>query len=708
MRTTLLAHTAEDTDRVAALVGEWATPVPFHQLAVDRDAAHSPLVRALEAHTGPVAILISDAFLRNPNCLVEATDWLDHTPERSLLALDAELLDKLRSPTGRMEYVHYWQERYIDLRRDASAYRGEDKEAFERYSAKIRGVSVAVEDTLTRILQHQPVPAHQYQPPHQDRAEKVIARAWELAEAGDRGGARVQWKTAIESFPEEPDVRYEHALYLVLEERDLSTAREELDQVLEDQQLHPDALYLSGEVSRSLGRYAEAQEDWERLYDHEPNYPDLDLQLGILLSEHIPGAESMALNLLRRACKRKDAAPDTLYRYGTLLDSGFGKRGKAIKQLLRAVASDPEFAAAHYRLAVWYHEAGNREEARNHYILATARDGRYATPDNQLAFLQTTEVHPPSTPVPAASTESTSSPPPSMEDPLSSLKENIARLEELMSRQNQPAPASPPPRPGSGLTALISGATSGIGLATARRLSRSGYRLILLGRREERLNEVRRELTEGGTEVHTLQLDVRDREKVATTLSELPEVWRTVDILINNAGKAKGFDPIHRGRVDHWEEMIDVNLKGLLYLTRAVSPGMVERRSGLIINVASTAGKEVYPNGNVYCATKHGVDALTYSMRLDLVHHGIRVGQICPAHVEETEFALVRFDGDADRARIYEDFQPLRSEDVAEAIHFMVTQPPHVNVMDLVLQGTQQASSTVIDRSGRPDSQAEA
>jgi NADP-dependent 3-hydroxy acid dehydrogenase YdfG len=147
--------------------------------------------------------------------------------------------------------------------------------------------------------------------------------------------------------------------------------------------------------------------------------------------------------------------------------------------------------------------------------------------------------------------------------------------------------------------------------------------------------------------------------------------------------------------------MIDVNLKGLLYLTRVFSPAMVARQSGMIVNVCSTAGKEVYPNGNVYCATKHAVDALTHAMRLDLVKYGIRVGQICPAMVEETEFSVVRYDGDTERAKIYEDFQPLRSPDVAEAIAFMITQPAHVNVLDMVIQGTQQASSTVVDRSGR-------
>ena len=216
------------------------------------------------------------------------------------------------------------------------------------------------------------------------------------------------------------------------------------------------------------------------------------------------------------------------------------------------------------------------------------------------------------------------------------------------------------------------------------------------------MNELREELLERyGTNSTAVTVDVRERASVQSALSNLSPEWQTIDVLINNAGKARGFGPIHEGDYAHWEEMIDVNLHGLLTLTREVTPGMVEQGRGMVINVCSTAGKEVYPGGNVYCATKHAVDALTHAMRLDLVKHGIRVGQICPAHVEETEFAVVRFDGDRERAKIYEDFQPLRASDVASAIRFMINQPAHVNVLDLVVQGTQQASSTVVDRSGR-------
>jgi len=194
---------------------------------------------------------------------------------------------------------------------------------------------------------------------------------------------------------------------------------------------------------------------------------------------------------------------------------------------------------------------------------------------------------------------------------------------------------------------------------------------------------------------------VRDPGAVEAALANLPESFQDIDILVNNAGLAKGLAPIHEGALEHWETMIDTNVKGLLYVTRLVSPGMVRRRSGHIINVGSSASKEAYPNGNVYCATKFAVEALTRSMRFDLHAHNIRVSQVSPGHVEETEFAITRFDGDAERASIYKDFQPLKSSDVADAIYYMATRPPHVNIQDIQLFATQQASSMVVDRSGR-------
>lgn len=250
--------------------------------------------------------------------------------------------------------------------------------------------------------------------------------------------------------------------------------------------------------------------------------------------------------------------------------------------------------------------------------------------------------------------------------------------------------------------ALITGCTSGIGLATARVLSAAGYDLILAARRADRLDTLRQELaTAGGGRTITIQMDVRIAKEVSERLHSLPDEWRQIDLLINNAGLAKGLAPIHEGSLEHWEQMIDTNVKGLLYVSRIVSGWMVSRSKGHIVNICSTAGKEVYPNGAVYCASKHAVDALTKGMRMDLYKYGIRVSQLCPGHVEETEFALNRFDGDADRARIYEDFQPLKATDVAETILFVISRPAHVTIQDIVLTGTQQASSMLIDRSGR-------
>jgi NADP-dependent 3-hydroxy acid dehydrogenase YdfG/Flp pilus assembly protein TadD len=298
---------------------------------------------------------------------------------------------------------------------------------------------------------------------------------------------------------------------------------------------------------------------------------------------------------------------------------------------------------------------------------------------------------------------------PEEDNTINALKDNLQKLELLLAerrRREKEALEAHMASQTDKQTVLITGASSGIGRATARKFAENGYRIIVTGRRSDRLMAMKEEFSEEyeNTDVYPLPFDVRDLGSIQLALNRLPDEWKKVDILINNAGKAKGLDPIHQGNIDHWNEMIDTNLKGLLYLTRAISPGMVERRKGHIINVGSIAGKEVYPKGGVYCATKFGVEALTQAMRLDFHAYGIRVGQVSPGHVEETEFALVRFDGDGQKARIYEDFQPLRASDVAEAIFFMATQPPHVNVQDILLMGTQQASATIIDRSGRSPS----
>lgn len=246
-------------------------------------------------------------------------------------------------------------------------------------------------------------------------------------------------------------------------------------------------------------------------------------------------------------------------------------------------------------------------------------------------------------------------------------------------------------------TALITGATSGIGRATARYFAKNHFRLVLCGRRDDRLAQLQDELATL-TMVHTLNFDVRSRRSTDEAIASIPDDFRNIDILINNAGNAHGLDPIQTGDVADWDMMIDINVKGLLYVSQAVIPGMVERRSGHIINIGSIAGKEVYPNGNVYCATKHAVDALNQGMRMDLNQYGIRVGAINPGMVA-TEFSEVRFKGDTERAEgVYKGFEPLKPEDIADIITFVVTRPYHVNIADLMVLPTAQASATIVKK----------
>lgn len=246
-------------------------------------------------------------------------------------------------------------------------------------------------------------------------------------------------------------------------------------------------------------------------------------------------------------------------------------------------------------------------------------------------------------------------------------------------------------------TVLITGATSGIGEATAKLLAVNNYRLILCGRRQDRLNTLAASLSTQ-TEVTTLSFDVRDKEAVHQSLTSLPSDWKNVDVLINNAGNAHGLDPIQTGSVDDWDAMIDINVKGLLYVSREIIPGMSERKGGHIINIGSIAGKEVYPNGNVYCASKFAVDALTRGIRMDLNAFGIKVTSINPGLVE-TEFSLVRFKGDSDRAtNVYKGFVPLKGEDIAEIIRYVLAAPPHVVLADITVFPTAQASSTIVKK----------
>ena len=247
-------------------------------------------------------------------------------------------------------------------------------------------------------------------------------------------------------------------------------------------------------------------------------------------------------------------------------------------------------------------------------------------------------------------------------------------------------------------TVLITGATSGIGLACARKFAANGDRLILTGRNEQRLNDISNELKGQGTEVLTLRFDVRDRDKAKEAVAALPSEWQTIDVLVNNAGLALGLEPEYEGRFDDWETMIDTNIKGLLTMTRLIVPGMVERNSGHIINIGSVAGDAAYAGGNVYCATKAAVKALSDGLRIDVADTAIRVTNLKPGLVE-TNFSNIRFHGDNDRAaNVYKGIEPLTGDDIADVAVYASNAPAHVQIAEVLILATHQASGSVIVR----------
>lgn len=246
-------------------------------------------------------------------------------------------------------------------------------------------------------------------------------------------------------------------------------------------------------------------------------------------------------------------------------------------------------------------------------------------------------------------------------------------------------------------TALITGASAGIGKATAILFAQNNWNIIITGRRAEKLTDLKNELeAKYAIKVKPLVFDIQDKNAVKEMIDSLPNEWSKIDVLVNNAGLALGKDGLQDGNIEDWETMIDTNVKGLLYITKAVLPNMMKRNEGHIINLSSTAGKEVYPGGNVYCATKHAVEAITKSLRIDVLPYKIKVSSVSPGLVE-TEFSKVRFKGDNSKAdSIYQGFTPLYAEDVADAVYYVASRPPHVNIGDILLTCTAQANSTTV------------
>ena len=557
---------------------------------------------------------------------------------------------------------------------------------------------VEIDNLLDEILEdHYPTPEAEAPiitaTPEADPQEVVAAIVRESEQLAFQGKSEENLALltkAVAEYPNAPELRYQYALTLVQDNFDAAEAGNQLLVLLQTHPEHADALLLLGELYELQGKFGEARATYERLTAVAPAHAEGWFRLGKILQEHFPDQLPQAAHCFHKALDHNPALSEAHYELGNMAVAS-GDLETAEDAFQKTLEKDAGHLFAWYDLALLLHRRGDAEAAYSAYQHAVRNNPELKTPQNDMSF----EYHRQLRTGKAAEIMERE------QTALAEMRENLNRLEALL-REREEELERLLERTNPDQTVLITGATSGIGKATAVLFAEKGYRLILTGRRPERLEELKSRLeNDYQVKILTYQLDVRDAQAVKSFISGLSGDWATIDILINNAGKAKGLDPIFEGEERHWDEMIDTNIKGLLYVTRAVSPQMVARRSGHIINVCSTAGKETYPKGNVYCATKFAVDALTKSMRQDLYTHNVRVSQVSPAHVEETEFALVRFDGNADKAKIYEDFKPLNARDVAEAIYFLASRPNHVDVLDIVMGGTQQASAFLIDRSGR-------
>ena len=575
-------------------------------------------------------------------------------------------------------------------------------------------------------------------------------------DAGGRAEAQDFAEETLAADPQDLKLRYALAVQLLADsedDEDLRRRGETHLQPLFETEYAAAAHLCLGQVAMRERDFGTARRHLTSAYRANKRLdPELSYRIGALIMDEFEEDRKVARRYLRRAWRTsRDHAADVRYRLGSL-EFRAGRLRRAVQYLKSAVKLDVRHPLAAYELAVAQLRRGREDQAARAFELAIQVNPELDTEYNRDAFFPIGSHEGNATPLqegrvnkfgrfvharddgrsaggetsededsfgaPSGSDRSSAESSdgaetqtrdhgqesrraarqraaPSDERPAARERQGVSSLGELAAPEGAHRSEA--------LTVLITGASSGIGAATARAFAAAGHRLVLTGRRVERLRALASDLKrEHGSDLRLLSFDVSDITATVSQLQSLRDGFADIDVLVNNAGKAKGLAPIHEGELEHWEEMIDVNIRGLLYMTRLVSPGMVKRGRGHIINVCSTAGHEVYPNGAVYCATKHAVDAITRGTRLDLFRHGIRVSQISPAAVEETEFSEVRFDGDAERAaEVYADFQPLRAGDVAEAIVFIATRPPHVNIQDLVVLSAQQANSTTIDRSGR-------
>jgi len=432
-----------------------------------------------------------------------------------------------------------------------------------------------------------------------------------------------------------------------------------------------DTLFCLAETESEEGDFDHAKTCYERILQLDPQNGRALIWLARLQHRFLNNPKGAEI-CYKKAILCSDESANLYYEYALLL-SELGSYRRAVENLHSAVEIQPEFALAYAALAKNASALQQNDLAKMYYLQACALDESLQTAayDEQYKVLR---------------------------KPVDTETENIVEPKANNEFETKLIAETTAQK-----TVLVTGATSGIGQSVAEIFALQGFKLIIAGRREEYLLRWQESLEQRfDAKIYPLHIDVSDPQSVENAFLSLPEEFKNVDILINNAGLAKGFEPIHEGKLSHWNQMIDTNLKGMLYMINKVAAGMVARRNGHIINVGSAAGKQVYANGAVYCATKAAVDALTSAMRLDLYQHNVRVSAVHPGAVEDTEFSLVRYE-DEEKAKIYDKFKPLAAYDVAEMIYYIATRPAYVNVQEVLMFATQQGSTYAVDKSGRDD-----
>jgi NADP-dependent 3-hydroxy acid dehydrogenase YdfG len=577
-----------------------------------------------------------------------------------------------------MQYRDYWYEEWIRLRKSNTA---KPDSVSENLVEQTRKISTGIAGFLRTIAGLNPINLETFEKDNFDYFKKTcdINETEEIKNLpiineieDDTPNILIPEEieeTALESEIRQEDNQDEELIETNTETDYLETEKSTIEPMeSNDLNLSNDDNYESTEKffeealeAQKVADFHTARNYLEQILRKEPMHAAALWQLAVLIDLHFENES--AEELFRKALFCNEEHADLYYEYARHLSKNAAQLQKASDMYQRAIELNGTEALPYLELAHCQLKIGQKIAAKANYLQACLIDTDTRTVDLDRIF----SVYNPSP----------------------------------VSDQEQESIPEPTKNPNENTIVLVTGATSGIGKAIAELFAINGYKVIITGRRQDRLELIKEEfITNFSSRIESLCFDIRDEAAVEQAFTKLPEEWKTIDILINNAGLAKGRAPFHLGNLNHWETMIDTNIKGLLYISRIVSKNMVERQKGFIVNIGSVAGKEAYTDGNVYCATKAAVDMLTKGMRLDLHKYGIRVSAVHPGHVE-TEFALVRFDGDEQKADIYGNFTPLSAMDVAETVYYIVNRPQHVNIQDVLMFGTQQASATVVDMSGK-------